>query len=517
MIHSPRSFRSRVAAALLLALLPALPAAAAPAPPARDDPAARTRADVEAIDAWVRGAYAGAVDPDDRAFGPVWQAAVTLARERAATVRDADGGRFVLRALVHAARDGHVILRERAPPAAASWAGLALERRGTRYLARRPADAPADVDTRIADGAVLLGCDGQPADAVLAARLDLFETDWRIQANRSRHASRLFLDTGNPYVARPQRCRFEAADGVHEIALTWTPVDRTAWAAAVRPFERIKRQADRIALDHGADRSAWITLGNLHDYRALSALTAQVARERSRIEAAPYLVFDLRGNGGGDSSLADALARALWGAESSIALPEPARPKRWRASPLTLEAVAQVRAEVAALADPNPGLLRMADGLLDVLGAAIDAGIDLVVDPDAQRLPERPPSAQPARRAPASRQPVYVLTDGGCFSSCIIATYLLKRQGARQAGDPTGVHTIYGEVWFSRRLPNLDADLIVPLAINTNPPDQLGGDPPELPWTGAAEDEAGLRAMIAADAASRRAAQAPPRAGVPMR
>lgn len=89
------------------------------------------------------------------------------------------------------------------------------------------------------------------------------------------------------------------------------------------------------------------------------------------------------------------------------------------------------------------------------------------------------------------------------------ATNLLERQSARRAGDPPGVHTIYGEAWFSRRVPDLDAEPIMPLSIDT--------DPPGLPCTGAVEDDAGLRAMIAADAAAERAAQNPPRPGLAMR
>jgi hypothetical protein len=78
--------------------------------------------------------------------------------------------------------------------------------------------------------------------------------------------------------------------------------------------------------------------------------------------------------------------------------------------------------------------------------------------------------------------------------------------GAIHVGDPTGVHTYYGEAMFQRALPSGLGKLMLAVAINAYPAGELGGETPELPWDGAAADEAGLRAMIAADAARRRAA-----------
>lgn len=463
------------------------------------------RNDIAAVDAWVRGAYAGAVDPEHSGFLPEWQAAVELARARADAVDGSSAWRATLEALVNAARDGHVIFRATAPVAHREWAGIALERLGERFVARRARSEIPGIEPRVPDGAELLSCDGRAAAEALEQRLDLFTTDWSILANRSIYASHFFLDYANPLSPRPVRCAFRHDGEETEIELQWTAVTREQLGEALQPFRRLRMEGSAVGLSYADDGSAWLRIGSLGDYAALQALREQVERERKRILAAPYIVWDLRGNGGGDSSLADALAFALWGEAARVPGPESGQPKRWRASPLALQAIRTAHARESSSENPNPGLIRMAEALMPAMEAALREGADLMPDPGYSPSSSTRP-VRKARKPPRrpGKGPVYVLTDGGCFSSCIMAVYSLKRLGAVQAGDPTGRHTIYGEVWFQQDLPSGQGRLILPIAIHAFPRSELGGEPPDLPWNGAGEDEAGLRAMIAADARTRR-------------
>ena len=73
--------------------------------------------------------------------------------------------------------------------------------------------------------------------------------------------------------------------------------------------------------------------------------------------------------------------------------------------------------------------------------------------------------------------------------------------GARQIGDPTDRNTIYAEQWYAGMLPSGEAQLMLPSAWFGWPESELGGGPPDIQWRGAANDEAGLRAFVAAQAA----------------
>ncbi len=480
-------------------VLSALVSSASAVPPAEDWPAL-AGADIDAIDTWVRAVYPRMVDPDDPGFAAQWADAVATARGRVADIDDDSGWRLVLRALVRSARDGHVGVQLDAGAQPLRWAGLALERRGPRWLARQPAGSPAGSDARVPDGAELLSCDGEPATQALRRRLDLFAADWNIRAQQAMNAWRLFVDSDNPWVPAPRRCRFEHDGQRTTLDLRWTEVDAATVSTAVEPFRRLRWQADRVDLAHADDGAAWLTLGNLSNHAALVRLRTQVSAQRQRLLAAPYLVWDLRGNGGGDASLFAGLARALWGEDLAID-PPVAMPKRWRASATILAEVERLRAANLDPATGNPNIVAAADALITPMRQALADGVDLIVDPGAVS-PAVDAGDAPAR-LPAG-QPVYVLTDGGCFSSCVDSLVALRRLGAIQVGDASSRQTKYGEVWFQRALPSGRGSMMLPIAIHPVAGDALGGGEPDLPWLGVAEDDAGLRAMIAADARRRR-------------
>src|SRR5438309_3328179 len=96
-----------------------------------------TRADVAAIDATMREAYPGFVDPADRGFSGRWQRFVNAARRDAAVVKDETGSRRILRRLVMSVRDEHVSLafKQRSQPI--FWTGLAIEYVQGRFLIRQ--------------------------------------------------------------------------------------------------------------------------------------------------------------------------------------------------------------------------------------------------------------------------------------------------------------------------------------------------------------------------------------------
>lgn len=493
--RAAKTIRNAMAGLGLLAV--AVPAVAAE--PVARDWAATTREDVLALDGWLQAAYPAVVDGVDAGFNARWAAAKETALARAAQADDYAGWWFTLYALAATARDAHVTLGELSPPARRRWAGLALERRGDDWFARRVTAGLEGIDTRVPDGARMLACDGEPAEAAVRKRLDLFVTNWEDHGLTTGRVANLFVDRGNPFVPPVRRCTFEIDGKPAEVALRWTDVDAKALSAALAPFRRIKGQRERVDLAWGEDGAAWVTLGNLTDFAAHARLKDDVAAQRDRILAAPYLVFDLRGNGGGDSSLADALAKSLWGEDNFV--PAPAgQPKRWRASPFVAETLQQTRDAVAASPNPNPNLIAMADALLPLLRDAIAAGQAMVDDPENRAAID---AAATGRATPRHAAPVFVLTDGGCGSSCILATYMLKRMGAIHAGEPTLKNTMYGEAWVQRPLPSQLAVAVLPVASMPYPPGHLGGDMPDLVWTGPGEDEAGLGAMIA-EAAGRR-------------
>jgi hypothetical protein len=160
-------------------------------------------------------------------------------------------------------------------------------------------------------------------------------------------------------------------------------------------------------------------------------------------------------------------------------------------------------ARATAAKHDRPALVQFVDAILPQLEAAAASGAALHAevlpgDPSAESangdLADEPPSKKKSK----VRGPSFVLTDGGCFSSCIMVVTALRDMGAKQVGLSTGRNTIYGESWFTRDLPSGFGALTLPIAIFGENPELLGGGPPDLPWTGSPTDEAAVRAFVAA-------------------
>ncbi len=478
---------------VLLALVVTLPAAAQEAPPV--DWRQRALDDIAAIDRAVREVHPGMADPTTPGLAAAWAENVRGARLRADELNSRAAWAGMLRILVNGLRDSHAVIRiapqQPAPPV--WWTGYAVEHFAGRYYLR-PVEAPEAPPGELR----LLRCGGRPIDAVAAAQLDLTVTNWEVAANRSIAGARLLVDTGNPFMTRIAECTV-AVDGRREqrIVFNWRRTDAATLARAIAPYQRRRTGATRFALDWQADGSAWLSIPSFSDSEGNAALRAAVTRERARLLRAPYIVLDVRGNSGGNSQLGTALSAALWGEGSVIPEPAPARAKRWRASRQLVEAMRAMR----SASSNNPELVAFINSALPAIEAGLDRGEALVTDPEGAAGEARRERTRPR---PARTSPVFVLTDGGCASSCILFLNEVRRMGARQVGDPTDRNTVYGEQWVRTPLPSGEAELYLPSAVYGWAESALGGAPPDIQWTGTAADEAGLRALIAAEARRRR-------------
>jgi hypothetical protein len=478
---------------IMLALwLVALPACAQETPPVNWRQ--RTLDDIGAIDRAVREVHPGMADPASPNLAADWAENVRAARLRADDVTSRAAWAGTLRILVNTLRDSHAVIRiaPQQPAPSVWWTGYAVEHIAGRWYLR-----PVEVPEAPAGELRLLRCGQRPIETVAASQLDLTVTNWEVVANRSIAGARLLVDNGNPFMRRIAECTV-LVDGRAErnIAFTWRQTDAAALAAALGPYQRRRTGQTRFVLDWQADGSAWLSIPSFTDSQGNAALRAAVTRERDRLLRAPYIVLDVRGNGGGNSQLGTLLSAALWGAGSVIPEPAPARPKRWRASRQLIDAMRATRTAQAN----NPELVAFVDGALPAIESALRRGEALVPDPgvaadNARRERRRP--------RPARTGPVFILTDGGCGSSCILFVNEVRRMGARQIGDPTDRNTVYGEQWVRTPLPSGEADLFLPSAVYGWAERDLGGGPPDSQWTGTATDEAGLRAFIAAQARRR--------------
>lgn len=452
--------------------------------------------DVAAVCENVRGIHPGMRDPQTPHFAAGVDVACDRARAEAAEVENYSEWRETLLALITSFRDGHLNLRLNVEPVRVRWPGFLIDGRNDGYVVRYPADLPV-AENAPPQGARLVGCDGVEAEALLRTRLDGRSADLSKAPERIRQAYRLLVDyrmAGEPLL---KRCVFRTEAGETAVDLDWREVALAQLNPALPPFTR--RMTRPIGMEWLADGGAWIALGNVSNEGRLKALEAEMLAAQARLRSAPYVVFDVRGGAGGNSMWGGKLASILWGAEAvegrrlTAQSDDPADyGKYWRASP---EAARGIRASGDKFAAEGPDMAEVAEfwrALADEVEAKPDGDATLMMD-ECCRPGDRPTSVL----APAYAGKTFVLTDAGTFSSSIVVMNTFKRMGAIQVGEPSGQNEVYGESIGPIQLPSGLGSYRVPVSIIRQPRSQLGGLAPDVVWTGAMDDEAGVRAWVA--------------------
>ncbi|MGJ3648171.1 S41 family peptidase [Sphingomonas sp. GlSt437] len=471
----------------MVALMLSLPTRAM----AADDPAsswaALAQADVTEIHDEVRAIHPGMRDPQNPGFEAQTEGAYRSALLEAGRARSFLDWRSAVAAYIQSFRDGHTFIRYNAQPSRVRWPGFLIDGRGGGYVAAAVADGAG-----VATGDRLIACDGVPIDTLLKDRLDAREADWSKLPERVRQAWRLFVDYNVDAPPPIKSCRFDHAGMATDVKLAWREGSTPALLEMAAPLQRVAIPRRPTALSYRPDGAALIKIGSFGDEAALGVLERAMKADQARLRAAPYVVFDLRGNAGGNSTWGGTFGRILFGDSVVDALPEPASGKYFRASP---EAVARLRLIAQEFRAGGPAMADVADywtKIADRVAASPDGDAKLFTD--FVNAPVKPPKRPPV---PAYRGPVYVLTDAGCFSSCVVAANILIKLGGTNVGEVMGQNEEYGEITGPLPLPSGLARYWLPISIIRQRKEDLGGRPVAEAWDGSMTDDAGILAWIA--------------------
>lgn len=321
-----------------------------------------------------------------------------------------------------------------------AWAGLILARQGGAWYVRaqdRKGEEAGLVGYRLVE------CDGVDAERWGRERINLFKGNAKIEAQLARHASWLLLRDGNPFLSRPRVCEFASPSGERKaVTLNWRQ-------AELSEIERVAGSADPAAkAGMGVEpfgRGFWIKLETLE--APATQVVVAVEAQSAVLRSATVVVLDLRGNDGGDSSHAAAIARALVGNARVAAASRPTidcSGAFWRASPDNLATLIAWRDR---LAGGDPQSLAYVTGLVSNMQAAIASGRAFAPDLPACASAMRSGDArQAAPLGPERGRALVLVTDRTCFSSCLLAVDLFRRLGALHVGEATDVSTKYMEV-----------------------------------------------------------------------
>jgi hypothetical protein len=441
--------------------------------------------------------HPGVHDALNPAFRPRLEQGLTVALDRAKTTTDAGGWWWALRAYVASFEDGHVQIgmTQDGFNFQTRWPGFLTVYRGADQVV---ADRDATDAATPPLGAKLIDCDGVAAEALAEQRIGQFRGRWFLEAQRALYGDWQFLSVQNPWVGEMSQCRFEADGATQTYALNWraTPDDLGA-----RRGKLAQRARPEFGLKHFDDGGFWISTPSFdgdpksETHAALTALIADMKTKQEALRLAPYVVLDLRGNGGGSSHWSGEMARILWGPDWIAAQPLPtSEAVDWRASDDNLADMSTFLDQLRSTYG-QPELIDWADRAVTGMKAAQAAGQVYWREADEEKTKAAPPA--PTASGPqlmAGR--VYVLTDSGCGSACLDAVDLWKAVGALQVGRETSADTVYMEV-RAPLLPSGLAQIAVPMKVYRGR--ARGNNEPQRPHyviDGDMTDDAALLASI---------------------
>ncbi len=453
--------------------------------------------DATALHAIMIDSHPGVHAPLNSAFRARLDQGLATALERAKTTTDAGGWWWALRAYVASFEDGHVQIgmTQRDFGFPTRWPGFLTVYRGADEVVADRDDADSAAPPL---GARLIDCDGVDAATLAERRIGQFRGRWFLEAVKTRFGDWMFLGASNPWQSEIKSCRFEAEGATRTYVLNWraTPDDlnerRTKLMQSVRPD---------FALKHFDDGGFWISTPTFNGdpsgeaYAELTALVADIKAKQDALRAAPYVVLDLRGNGGGSSHWSDDMARILWGPDWIQAHPLPtSEAVDWRASDDNLTDMSTFLDQLRST-HGQPELIDWADRAVTGMKAAQAAGQVYWREADEEKTRAAAPA--PTASGPqlmAGR--VYVLTDSSCGSACLDAVDLWKTVGAVQIGRETSADTVYMEI-REPILPSGLAQIAVPMKVYRGR--ARGNNEPQRPQyviEGDMSDDAALLAAI---------------------
>ena len=450
---------------------------------------ALTVTDIDALYERVRELHPGIRDPAAPDFSAKIDTAYAAARKRAESAQSFSDWRAVTTSFMLSFRDGHTIFRPTVIPSRVRWPGFLIDSRGGHYYLRKSVAGEY--------GSMrLVSCDGVLIEDLLRDRLDLLEADWSKLPERIRQAWRLFVDyqlEGKPPILA---CDVETAGKRESLKLDWQPISWVELGALVDVLSRQRSSTDAIRLTELQGAAFWIRLSSFGRESELAAVETELKRTVGRLRQARYIVFDLRGNRGGNSTWGERIAEIVWGEKAVGArklINTSPGGKYFRASP---QAAEQATAMASAFEDDHmpESFVRYWRGVAKMIAEAPDRDTALVRDPCCGPESKPPPLGIPPDAL--YRGKTFVLTDAGCFSSCVLVMNTLREMGATQVGESSGQNEVYGEIAGPFTTPSGLARYSIPLSIIRQSRESLGGLAPDRQFDGPMDDIAALRKWI---------------------
>lgn len=422
----------------------------------------RAMADLEAIHRFILQNHPGPVDSQNPGF-KTWledgyQASLKLAR---AAKRRGEYNRAVS-SYTNGFADDHLGLVTNFGGVEQLWPGFLT----TFGNDGRTRVSVADARLPLSVGDELISCDGVAATPLTDQALFRVYADPAIPHLRPFMSLNLFAPAADDPQRWYKRCLFRHDSAIRAVAPHYRPISQeelgTKRAAAYSFAPSPKLGVSEV------DGVWFVSIPSFQWFGDDAALYQQflddLGKKAAELHEAPIVVIDVRGNGGGDSNLAQQAAEIMFGKKLVDDVANSFDwTVDWRASPHNLAMLRHdsLKNEI----DGHDSSAKSRGRAADKVEAALARGEPLAREP-------APPTSKGAQGEPSPfKGKVYFLTSvGSCGSSCLdFADIILRMPGVVHIGDPTYADAIYIDVALTpEALPSGQAKLVSPLKVYRN-------------------------------------------------
>ena len=481
------AFRSLCGSALRAAALSVLCAPALAAAPAATDWADVARRDLQFAADAIATRHAGAVDGQPSVTVPLADG-LRLARADLANVRSEQDYLRLMSRFIAGFGDPHTSINLRL--STRGWTGIVLDQVDGRY--RVVWSEPGWPNALPPAGSIARTCDGVYTGTFLEMKLRPYlARSPEYPDSFSSLAQQAMFDQGLGWT--PAHCVFALPDGAlrrYDLPLRAVPGQVSQERlAAVRPNYRAAAKPVGVT-QFGAGRY-WVGMPDFHGARSGPAYEALYPK-LSALKQPAWVVFDLRGNGGGDSSWGTRALSALYGEAYLDQLGSAMRMQKY----LIADAATVTLFEEFVASPAHAHSRDYMRAALAKVRAAISAGQKMAATAD-DGAPAGANELLPARSAPRPHGPrLAALIDRGCFSSCMSFLLAIRATGdAVVLGEPTIGFSPFGEI-TKTDLPSGRGALYIPSALYRA--DQATREPfvPDHAYPGRMSDEAALTEWV---------------------
>ncbi len=421
------------------------------------------KADLDFIYQQIKANHPGVIDQHNPEFSDWLEQGYIQANSSIAEIDDLAAVLNMLRRYIAGFADGHMSLYLTHQAASVRWPGLIVRKQGDQVVVSSVA---ADWPTALPPlNAQLEHCDGRTPEQLLQQQVlpykinlpDLVAVQYKYTAN--------VLSADDSWQgALLQQCRFTSGSASQNYSLQWRRISRQNWER----HKTAQAPAAEFKLHTFSPGRHWVRLPTFTPSAAqqmqLKAITEQLATLRS----ADVVVFDVRGNGGGNSQWGADLALALYGKDHVYSALTPILSQSmayWRASAANTAAVADIVAKVTTQFGADAEITTTFSDLAKRM--AQHGAADLV--PQSISKSQAKAANDGATKPSLTRAKVVLLTDENCASACLDFADMLLPLGAIHAGLPTFADTVYMDV-RDLELPSKLGEISLPQKVYRNRP-----------------------------------------------